>query len=113
MPLDGAPLDGASLDESSLPGVWDLTIKTPIGSIAAVYTFVESGVTITGSAAGATEIVELHDITSDGPIATWRQSITKPIRLNLHFDVRVTGNTLTGHSRAGRLPRSPVTGVKR
>jgi hypothetical protein len=32
------------------------------------------------------------------------------MRLNLEFDVVVDGDQLTGHSRAGRLPRSAVTG---
>ena len=43
---------------------------------------------------------------------TWKQSVTKPMRLNLEFDVVVDGDRLTGHSRAGRLPRSAVTGVR-
>ena len=39
--------------------------------------------------------------------------MTKPIRLNLNFDVVVDGDRFTGHSRAGRLPRSAVAGVRR
>jgi hypothetical protein len=35
------------------------------------------------------------------------------MRLNLEFDVVVTGDRLAGHSRAGRLPRSTVTGLRR
>jgi len=35
------------------------------------------------------------------------------MRLNLDFDVAVDGETLTGHSRAGRLPRTTVTGTRR
>ena len=34
------------------------------------------------------------------------------MRLNLEFDVVVDGDRLTGHSKAGRLPRSAVTGVR-
>jgi hypothetical protein len=44
---------------------------------------------------------------------TWRQQVTRPIRLNLDFDVIVNGETLTGHSHAGRLPRTTVTGTRR
>jgi hypothetical protein len=39
--------------------------------------------------------------------------VTKPMRLKLQFDVEVDGDRLTGHSRAGRLPRSAVAGVRR
>jgi hypothetical protein len=35
------------------------------------------------------------------------------MRLNLEFDVVVDGDRLTGQSKAGRLPRSAVTGVRR
>ncbi|MGW7492395.1 hypothetical protein [Streptomyces sp. NPDC054786] len=38
---------------------------------------------------------------------------TKPLRLNLSFAVTVDGDTLSGTSRAGRLPASKVTGRHR
>ena len=95
-----------------LIGDWDVTIKTPIGSLAVMYTFSDDG-GITGTATGKGETVPLHDIVVAGQRVTWRQSVTKPMRLNLEFDVVVDGNQLNGHSRAGRLPRSAVTGVRR
>ncbi len=42
----------------------------------------------------------------------WRQRVTKPMRLNLDFEVTISGDTLTGVSRAGRLPRTQVTGTR-
>jgi hypothetical protein len=101
----------------SVVGDWDVTIKTPIGSLAVAYTFTDDGGTIAGSAAGKGETVPLRDIAvindAAGQRVTWRQSVTKPMRLNLEFDVVIDGDHLTGHSRAGRLPRSAVTGVRR
>jgi hypothetical protein len=96
----------------SIIGDWNVTIKTPIGSLAVVYTFTDADA-IKGTAAGKGETVPLHDIVVDGQRVTWRQSVTKPMRLNLEFDVVVDGDRLKGHSRAGRLPRSAVTGVRR
>jgi hypothetical protein len=93
-----------------LTGVWDVTIKTPIGSLAVVYTFTDAQ---TGTATSKSETVPLQDITVAGQRVTWRQSVTKPMRLNLDFDVTIDGDRLTGHSRAGRLPRSAVTGTRR
>jgi hypothetical protein len=93
-----------------LTGDWDVTIKTPIGSIAVVYSFTDDGA---GIATGKGETVPLRDIVVVGQRVTWRQSVTKPMRLNLNFDVVVDGDRLTGHSKAGRLPRSVVTGVRR
>jgi len=95
-----------------LTGVWDVTVRTPIGSLAVVYAFADDG-DITGTATARDETVPLRDIVVAGQRVTWRQSVTKPMRLNLEFDVMVDGDRLMGHSKAGRLPRSVVTGVRR
>lgn len=100
-----------------LDGTWDVKIKTPVGSLAVIYRFSEIDGIITGSAEGRGETVRLEDITvvnqSDAQQVTWKQSITKPMRLNLDFDVKVTGDQMSGHSKAGRLPRSAVSGIRR
>ena len=96
-----------------LIGEWDVTIKTPIGSLQVLYTFADDSGALTGTATGKGETVQLHDITVAAQRVTWRQSVTKPMRLNLDFDVTVDGDRLTGHSKAGRLPRSAVTGSRR
>ena len=96
-----------------IAGEWDVAIKTPIGSLQVLYTFTNDSGVLTGTAGGKSEPVALRDITVAAQRVTWRQSVTKPMRLNLEFDVVVDGDRLTGHSRAGRLPRSAVTGVRR
>jgi len=100
----------------SIIGDWDVTIKTPVGSLAVVYSFTDDG-GIVGTAAGKSETVPLRDVAvvddAGAERVTWQQSVTKPMRLNLAFDVVVDGDRLAGHSRAGRLPRSAVTGVRR
>lgn len=97
----------------SVLGDWDVRIKTPIGSLAVAYTFTEQDGTLAGTATGKDETVPLHGVVVDGQRITWRQSVSRPIRLNLDFDVTIDGDRLTGHSRAGRLPRSAVTGERR
>ncbi|MGK8465273.1 hypothetical protein [Nocardia cyriacigeorgica] len=67
---------------------------------------------LTGVAHGAGEDVPLVDISRNGDRLTWRQAITKPMRLNLAFDVTVDGDTLRGTSKAGRLPASKVVGER-
>ena len=97
----------------TVAGTWDVTLKTPIGTLTAVYTFTETAGTLTGTADG----VPLDELTcAEGPSGrhlTWHQAVTRPMRLNLRFDVVVAGDTLSGHSRAGRLPRTVVTGRRR
>ncbi|MFE9067137.1 hypothetical protein [Streptomyces violaceusniger] len=97
----------------SVAGTWDLTISTPIGRIKAVAEFRDEDGTLTGAAHGAGEEVPLADVALEGGRLSWRQAITKPMRLNLAFTMTVDGETMTGTSKAGRLPSSKVTGARR
>lgn len=100
-----------------IEGDWDVRIKTPIGTLAVRYTFTRLRDDLVGTATYKDETVALQDLTSEavdgGTRLTWRQSVTRPMRLNLDFDVLVNGDVLGGHSRAGRLPRSAVSGTRR
>jgi hypothetical protein len=96
----------------SIAGTWNLVIKTPIGQQQVVLELTDENGTLSGVARGPHETVPLVDLARKGDRLTWAQSITKPLRLNLVFDVSVTGNSLTGSSKAGRLPRSRVTGTR-
>jgi hypothetical protein len=96
-----------------IAGDWDVTIKTPIGTLAIVYRFAEHDGALGGTATSRQETVDLTDVVIAADRVTWRQTVTKPMRLKLDFDVRVVGDQLIGHSRAGRLPRSAVSGVRR
>ncbi|NJQ02803.1 hypothetical protein [Streptomyces zingiberis] len=97
----------------SVEGTWDLSISTPIGKIKAVAEFRRKDGVLVGTAYGAGEEVPLSDVVLDGDRLTWKQAITKPMRLNLAFAVTIDGDTLTGTSKAGRLPASKVTGERR
>jgi len=55
----------------------------------------------------------LDVIALDGDQLTWKQAVTKPMRLNLAFTVTLADGTLTGTSKAERLPASKVTGQRR
>ena len=94
-------------------GTWDLSISTPIGKIKAVVELRREDGVLTGVGHGAGEEVPLGDVALNGDRLTWKQAVTKPMRLNLAFAVTVTGDTLAGTSKAGRLPASKVTGRRR
>ncbi|MER7927320.1 hypothetical protein ABTY96_29905 [Streptomyces sp. NPDC096057] len=96
----------------SVSGTWDLSVSTPIGKIKVVIELHEREGVLTGVARGAGEEVPLADVSLDGDRLTWKQAVTKPMRLNLAFDVTVDGDTLQGTSKAGRLPSSKVTGER-
>ncbi|MFC1434022.1 hypothetical protein ACEZDB_25555 [Streptacidiphilus sp. N1-3] len=97
----------------SVEGTWDLSIATPIGRIKAVVGLHREEGVLTGTAQGTGEEVPLNSLALEGDRLTWTQAVTKPMRLNLAFAVTVEGDTLTGTSKAGRLPASKVTGRRR
>ncbi|MGN5633907.1 hypothetical protein [Streptomyces sp. AC154] len=97
----------------SVEGTWNLSISTPIGKMKAVVELRRQDGALTGVAHGAGEEVPLADVALTGDRLTWKQSVTKPMRLNLAFDVTVDGDTFRGTSKAGRLPSSKVTGERR
>ena len=91
-------------------GNWDLVIATPLGKQAVTLELREAADGISGVARSSAEVTPLLDPVLDGNRLSWRQAITRPIRLNLTFEVTIEGDRLTGVSRAGRLPSSNVTG---
>jgi hypothetical protein len=97
---------------TSAEGTWNLVIDTPIGKQRTVLELSTQDGVLVGVARDQRhgEEVTLTDLMQNGDRLTWAQSITKPMRLHLAFDVTVEGDEMTGRSKAGRLPGSKVTG---
>ena len=80
-------------------------------------TFTDDDGTLTGFAEGKSEQTPLRDLRVEAgetqDRVTWAQTITKPMRLELLFDVTVSEDRMSGYSRAGRLPQSAVSGTRR
>ena len=96
----------------SLTGTWNISISTPIGTQSAVLELTEHGGVVEGIAKGDAETMPLINPVLDGNRLTWKLSITKPLRLNLTFDVTIESDILTGTAKAGILPSSKVTGTR-
>jgi hypothetical protein len=96
-------------DDADVTGTWQLTIRTPIGRQDVTVDIQTHAAVLAGQARSSAESVPLKNLTVQGQRLSWDQSITRPMRLNLHFDVTITGDDLTG-VRAGPLPSSRVTG---
>lgn len=101
---------------ASVVGSWETRIRTPIGTVDAVLDFTDVGGALHGVATVRGEPVDMRAVvaTPDGArtLVTWSQRVTRPMRLDLDFEVVVDGDGMTGTSRAGRLPRSAVAGTR-
>jgi hypothetical protein len=100
------------MTETMADGTWNLVINTPIGKQQATLELSTHDGVLRGVARDHRhgEVVSLTDLALDGNRLTWAQSITKPMRLNLSFDVAIDGDQMTGRSKVGRLPASKVIG---
>jgi hypothetical protein len=96
----------------SLTGIWNISISTPIGTQSVVLELTENNGVVEGTVKSDAETTPLINPVLDGNRLIWKQSITRPMRLNLTFDVIINGDTLTGTSKAGMLPTSKVTGTR-
>jgi hypothetical protein len=99
---------------ATVAGTWRLVIDTPIGKQHAVLELTNLNGALQGIATDekSGDEVQLTDLVLADDVLTWAQAVRRPMRLNLTFEVTVTGDQLTGHAKAGRLPRSSVSGYR-
>lgn len=105
----GAP-DNQIIQASVFEGDWDTTIATPVGKLQVKLSISANNGIIQGKATQGTETVEFLGPELQDNKLTWLLRITKPMRLNLKFEVTADGDRMTGIAKAGMLPASKLTG---
>lgn len=91
-------------------GTWAVVISTPIGKQHVTFVITTSDAGFVGTATQGTDTVSLEGVTWDGERLRWSQSITRPMRLRLAFDVLIRDDVMEGTAKAGVLPSSRVEG---
>lgn len=100
------------IQASVFDGDWDTTIATPVGKIQVKLAISTSNGKFQGKATQGDESVEFVNPVLQENKLIWSQRITKPMRLNLKFEVAVNGDHMTGIAKAGLLPASKLTGKR-
>lgn len=105
---------GLRIADHPIVGRWQFRIHTPIGVQEVDYDFsIGSEGIIRGRAQqGGDTPVEIENLVVSDDRVTWSQRITKPLKLDLRFDVVIAENALTGVAKAGVLPGSRVEGTR-
>ncbi|MFJ2684383.1 DJ-1/PfpI family protein [Pseudomonas sp. NPDC087342] len=97
---------------SKYSGDWDTVINTPVGALKIkLFIAIKNG-TIQGTASHENEVIPFNEIYFSDDQLRWTQQITKPMKLNLKFAVRVKLNDMTGTVKAGLLPASKLLGKR-
>jgi hypothetical protein len=102
--------DDQRTGESVFDGEWETIIATPVGKMQVKLSISTIGGIIKGTAIQGDEIVEwINPVLQNNKLA-WSLRITKPMRLNLKFEVTVDLDCMTGIAKAGILPASKLVG---
>ncbi|MBP1994226.1 DJ-1/PfpI family protein [Paenibacillus eucommiae] len=97
---------------SVFDGDWDTTIATPVGKLQVKLSISTSNGIVRGKAIQGDETVEFMNPALQDNKLSWSLRITKPMRLNLKFEVAADGDHMTGIAKAGLLPASKLTGKR-
>ena len=97
---------------SVFDGMWDVTISTPIGKQKVIFQISTRSGIVSGTASQGDDVVEFIDPVMSGNRLTWSQRVTKPMSLQLKFDLTVHGDSISGTAKAGLLPSSRVEGIR-
>ncbi|QOT12470.1 DJ-1/PfpI family protein [Paenibacillus sp. JNUCC32] len=104
---------GHQLTQASIfEGDWDTMIATPVGKMEVRLSISARNDIIEGTATQGDETIRFRSpVLQNGKLA-WSLPITKPMRLNLKFEVTADGDVMTGTAKAGMLPASKLTGTR-
>jgi cytochrome P450 len=99
---------------SAVPGaeVWKMTLKTPMGPQEMTMQLVREG----DGFSGRIESPMGSEPVTDGKIAgdslTWVMEVKKPMALKVTFEVKVTGDSMSGHAKLGMMGKAELTGQR-
>lgn len=97
---------------SKFLGEWDSEISTPMGALKIKLLITTKHGVIHGTAIHENETISFEDPTYSGDELRWTQQITKPMKLNLKFAIRVKFDEMKGTVKAGLLPASKISGKR-
>lgn len=105
-------LEKVHASASLYEGKWEVVISTPIGKLETSLVIHTDNGSIRGTATQDGETVELIQPRDQGDKLVWDLRVSKPMKLQLHFEVNVQGDVITGTAKAGFLPASKLTGLR-
>jgi hypothetical protein len=93
-------------------GVWNTTMKTPMGPQAGTLELTTEGSTLSGSLKSDQGEMEFTDGTVDGDQLAWVLDITSPMPMKIEFDVTLDGDTLNGNVKLGSFGSAVLEGTR-
>ena len=98
---------------ANVDGVWDASIKSPMGEQKSVLTLKADGSKLTGTSAGQGGQLEILDGKIEGSKVSWRMELRQPFAITLLTEATVDGSKMEGVVTAGSLGKSPFSAIRR
>lgn len=95
----------------SADGNWNVTINTPMGAQTLAVNITTAGGSFTGAASGQMGTQEISGKV-DGDTLTWSTNITNPMPMQLDFQAKVEGDSMSGTVKLGMFGAAPLTGQR-
>ncbi|WP_428332271.1 hypothetical protein [Novosphingobium sp.] len=92
-------------------GRWKITLSTPMGPQEMTATFDADSAAMTGTIESSLGSEAISG-TASGDTLAWTMKVTKPMPLDLSFDVNVEGDAMTGTCKLGMFGNAGVVGVR-
>ncbi len=96
----------------SIEGSWDVVLNTPMGKQKGKMNVSLSGSDLSGEIQSPMGSILMREGKVDGDKATWLCGVTKPISMDLEFDVLVDGDAFTGTVKVGPMGKNAVEGKR-
>jgi hypothetical protein len=96
----------------SIDGVWNISMKTPMGQMEGDLTLVTSGTALTGSLTGPNGPEPLIEGVVKGNDLSWAIKLSKPIKVTVHYTATVEGDSINGKAKLGIFGSAPMVGTR-
>jgi hypothetical protein len=96
----------------SIGGTWDIILNTPMGKQKGKMAATVNGTELAGEINSPMGIIVMEEGAVDGDAATWICTVTKPITMQLVFNVNVEGDAFKGTVKVGPLGTNSVEGKR-
>ena len=93
-------------------GIWNVTMKTPMGDQEGTLTLATDGDTLTGSMSGPQGSMEVEDGTVDGNSLSWTVNMTSPMPIKVESTATVDGDSITGEAKLGPFGPASFSGTR-
>jgi hypothetical protein len=95
-----------------LDGLWNVSVKTPMGAQKGVLELRSEGAEVFGKLTNGLGEMALENGRIEGERLLFSLKMTKPIKMTFEHDLIVEGDRMTGKVKAGFLGSAPFTGER-